>query len=75
MAGLSKLHIPDVGLDSIAEVERLAPSLRNSKSMASLLTRYQPLDEKLGMLERVVEQVAIDWDRWVQHEIDVRRGK
>jgi hypothetical protein len=72
---LARDYVAPVSLKSLVEVERLAPRLRESTTVSALLMRYQPLDEKLDTLERVIDRVSVEWDRWVQHEIDLARGK
>ena len=75
-------------LGSVASLTRRAERLRTERWLAPLLQRYQVLvrsarcrqrwktpDEELRLLEATVERMAREWDRFVQHQIDVARGK
>jgi hypothetical protein len=37
--------------------------------------RYERLDTTMGEIEEILDEAAIGWDRWVQEEVDRRRGK
>jgi hypothetical protein len=50
-------------------------TLKQVKNVSALLYAYQDLDSKLTQFEDSVEQLAIVFDRLIQREIDIRRGK
>jgi len=63
---------------TIATAGRMSQSARklaSAEDTVALLERYRTLDEKLALLEQAVASVDIEWDRMVQHELDLARGK
>jgi hypothetical protein len=58
----------------LARLKR-SQTLRKARSMSALLFGYQDLDTKVSRFEVSIEQIAIAFDRAVQLEIDLRRGK
>ena len=50
-------------------------TLKTVKNVSALLSAYQDFDSKLTKFEDSVEQFAIVFDRLIQQEIDIRRGK
>ena len=62
-------------LHSAERVRRLASRLGSERSPATLLQRYQHLDQELEQLENAVDWVVTEWDRHVEHQIEIARGK
>jgi hypothetical protein len=63
---------------TIATVRRMPRSVRKlilATDTATLLDRYQTLDERLRLLEQAVTAVDLDLERMVQRETDLARGK
>jgi hypothetical protein len=50
-------------------------TLKTARHVPGLLAAYQDLDSKLTRFEDSVEQISIAFDRVIQREIDLRRGK
>jgi hypothetical protein len=65
----------EVELDTPAKIRKRGHRLTTTRTVATLLQRYQPLDEQLQVMEDAVEWMAIEWDRYVQMQTDIARGK
>jgi hypothetical protein len=62
---------------TIATAGRMSQSARklaSAEDTVALLERYRTLDERFALLEQAVASVDIEWDRMVQHELDLARG-
>jgi hypothetical protein len=66
---------PAVNLGSLNRIARIARSLPQAKHSAAVLERYREMDRDLRLVERVTDEAAADWDQWVQHQVDIARGK
>jgi hypothetical protein len=70
---LLAMHRPTASSHSI----KLARNFLDNKipKLAVLLTRYGELDKQIRRLEFLLERIEEDFDREVEREIDIRRGK
>ena len=62
-------------LSSIGQLRRRAARLSGVTRLAPLLQRYQQLDDQLGLLEAAALRMADEWDRYVDLQVDIARGK
>jgi hypothetical protein len=62
-------------LGSTDRLRRLAACLEGVRGIAALLQRYQELDGELRLLEAAVLRMSVEWDRYVEHQMDIARGK
>lgn len=60
---------------SVLKLRSSIIKVKNSPSMDKLLRQYQRIDEVLSRIEGYLDQAAMEWDREIQQEIDIRRGK
>lgn len=61
--------------DTYKEVMKLAQELQSANEVIELLNSYLDIDRKLTYIEKLLIQAAIDWDRFVQLQTDIARGK
>lgn len=66
---------PSVTVDDIPRIGVLGAQLRNAKNVGALFNRYRKLDDEIELIERILEELAIGWDRHLQEELDRIRGK
>jgi hypothetical protein len=66
---------PRVTLETLPRTEGAADRLVEAGSMMSLLQRYRDLDVDLTRFEDCVDEAVWAWDRMVQEQIDLMRGK
>lgn len=65
-----------LALDSHAEWRKEGESLRKARGgIQSILERYRIIDEKVSQMEGAVDWMIMTWDRHVQLEMDIARGK
>ena len=63
-------------LESHTEWRREGDALRAARGgIQSILERFRNIDEKLSQMEGAVDWMIMTWDRHVQLEIDIARGK
>lgn len=60
---------------TLMEVKRTAKPIDSADNLYTLLSIYYSCDEPLTKFERYLNSAALEWDRVVQMEIDLRRGK
>jgi hypothetical protein len=60
---------------ALAAIEAELPTLRREKTYSRAIERYAEADSRLSMFERIGTLAYREWDRRVQQEIDIRRGK
>jgi len=72
---LLQAFVPKLDLGVIDQTRKLGKRLANARNIGTLSVRYQKLDETLEMIENVLDEMAIGWDRRVQEEEDRARGK
>ena len=65
----------NISYSTIIRVERNIDEIGKEKSAVSVLSQYSILDELLSKLEHYIDLAAIEWDKRVQREIDLSRGK
>jgi len=66
---------PKINYSLIASVAENAQALKENKKISSLICKYYNLDKVLSELEKYLDLAEAEWDRVVQQEIDIRRGK
>lgn len=66
---------PALSVNSIDSVRRLARRLTTARTLAALLERYRKLDDAIEALERILDEIAIGWDRHIQEEGDRLRDE
>jgi hypothetical protein len=59
----------------VGEITRGVQRLRQGRNLATLVDRYKQLDTAMEEIEETLDEAAIGWDRYVQDEVDRRRGK
>jgi hypothetical protein len=52
-----------------------AVKLRQEKSVVDVMRKFEQLRQEAALLERIANEAAIQLDGWIQHQIDVARGK
>ena len=72
---LGRRFRPPVSVATARAMGRSAQKLGSAPDTATLLERYQRLDERLELLERAVTVVDIDLERAAERESDLTRGK
>ncbi len=55
--------------------ERRSNAVRNEPDPLIALNKYHSLKRDMSYLEDVLESAAEDLDRWIQHQVDLARGK
>jgi hypothetical protein len=53
----------------------LEKRIKNTKSIKDLLRIYSSYDRMLSKIETYTYQACVEWDRYIQLEIDIARGK
>jgi hypothetical protein len=71
--GLSAF-VPSVSSRTIEQI-RKCKRLSGAKTVSQLLHSYQELDAALSKIEVYVERVTREWERQIEMEIDISRGK
>lgn len=66
---------PKITYSLITSVAENAQTLKENKKFSSLICKYYDLDKALSELENYLDMAEAEWDRRVQQEIDLRRGK
>lgn len=72
---LSEVFRAPVTIATAGRMSQSARKLASAEDTVALLERYRTLDERFALLEQAVASVDIEWDRMVQHELDLARGK
>ena len=75
MQELQKAFKPTATIKTISDLSNLAPRLASARTMADLLRRYRDLDAQAMALEGAMEETVYGWDRYVQQQVDLARGK
>ena len=65
----------NIAFATIDKVMQEKKDLENVQNIGKALCQYFNLDQALSRLEYYIELAALEWDRIVQREIDLRRGK
>jgi hypothetical protein len=61
--------------EDLEDVDAKASQIQLKATLGNILSLYSELDAQLSTLEKYLDFASEEWDRAVQHEIDVRRGK
>ena len=75
IADLSDMTEHKFNLGSAARLRERAERIRTLRSLSPLIERYRSLDEELGLLEAAADRMATEWDRFLQLQTDIARGK
>jgi hypothetical protein len=62
-------------IEDIQAIREQAAAIRQIRAVASIVLRYQGLDEPLDQLELAIGWMVIDWSRYVELQDEIRRGK
>jgi len=65
----------NISYSAIFRIEGKIKKMAKGKSTVEVLSQYAMLDETLSKLEYYLDLAAREWDRIVQREIDLSRGK
>ncbi len=65
----------NISYSTITKIENYIDKIGKESSSSNILGQYYILDEQLSKLENYIESATREWDRLVQREIDLRRGK
>jgi hypothetical protein len=65
----------NISYSTITKIENNINKMGEENSSAKILGQYYIFDEYLSKLENYIELATREWDRMVQREIDIRRGK
>jgi hypothetical protein len=64
----------EVSIETLAEIARLAPRLENAGTPASLLERYERLDNQLRALEDAIAEAGAAWGEMLERSAAASRG-
>ena len=70
-----KEFVPKISAEVLYKNQKLSKKLLGYKKMETLLQRYQEIDYLLTRVEEYTGQAFEEWDRAVQQQIDIMRGK
>jgi hypothetical protein len=59
----------------INEIATGVQRLLRARNLATLVDRYERLDTAMDQIEEMLDEAAVSWDRYIQEEVDRRRGK
>lgn len=62
-------------IENVEVIRKAGRRLRDRTAIPSIVLRYHELDESLDQLEAAVDWMLVEWDRYVQSEVDRLRGK
>jgi hypothetical protein len=66
---------PKIAYSLTTSVVKNVQALKENKKLSNLLSAYYDLDKALSELEKYLDLARAEWDRIVQHEIDLQLGK
>jgi hypothetical protein len=61
---------PKFDLREISRIRRLAARLASARDVGALFVRYHALDKKMELIEHVLDEAAIGWDKYVELQVD-----
>jgi hypothetical protein len=66
---------PTVSEKDIEKAKKESALLKNKSNLESLLLCYSEIDSKLIKIESYLDEAELDYDRYIQNQIDYLRGK
>lgn len=70
-----KKYSATVTVHKIKEMEKYPERISGIGTMSNLLVEYEKVDKYFQLVERCLEKAVADWDRYIQMQVDIARGK